>query len=101
VKAAVSGAKAPEEIVSKALDSLKAASALLDAKGGADGAPFRTWLAGVAKSVAEAAPEGGFLGFGGGERHRKSDGGSDRRRARRPGARARCLVPAFAGADSV
>jgi hypothetical protein len=65
VKAAVSAAKAPEEIVSKALDSLKAASALLDAKGGADGAPFRTWLAGVAKSVAEAAHEGGFLGFGG------------------------------------
>ena len=27
--------------------------------------PFKTWLAGIAKSVAEAAPEGGFLGFGG------------------------------------
>ena len=65
VKAAISGAKAPADIVSKALDSLKAASALLDAKGGQDAAPFKTWLAGVAKSVAEAAPEGGFLGFGG------------------------------------
>ena len=65
VKAAISGAKAPADIVSKALDSLKAASALLDAKGGPDAAPFKTWLAGVAKSVAEAAPEGGFLGFGG------------------------------------
>ena len=65
VKAAISGAKAPTEIVSKALDSLKAASVLLDAKGGPDAAPFKTWLAGVAKSVAEAAPEGGFLGFGG------------------------------------
>ena len=65
VKAAISGAKAPAEIVSKALDSLKAVSVLLDAKGGQDGAPFKTWLAGVAKSVAEAAPEGGFLGFGG------------------------------------
>ena len=65
VKAAISGAKAPADIVSKALDSLKAAAALLDAKGGADAAPFKTWLAGVAKSVAEAAPEGGFLGFGG------------------------------------
>jgi hypothetical protein len=65
VKAAISGANAPADIVAKALVSLKAASALLDAKGGADAAPFKTWLAGVAKSVAEAAPEGGFLGFGG------------------------------------
>ena len=65
VKAAISGAKAPADIVSKALDSLKAAAALLDAKGGPDAAPFKTWLAGVAKAVAEAAPEGAFLGFGG------------------------------------
>ena len=65
VKAAISGAQTPADIVGKALNSLKAASALLDAKGGADAAPFKTWLAGVAKSVAEAAPEGGFLGFGG------------------------------------
>ena len=65
MKTAISGAKTPAEIVSKALDALKATSALLDAKGGRDAAPFKTWLAGVAKSVAEAAPEGGFLGFGG------------------------------------
>ena len=65
VRTAISGAKAPAEIVSKALDSLKAVSVLLDAKGGQDGAPFKTWLAAVAKSVAEAAPEGGFLGIGG------------------------------------
>ena len=67
VKAAIAGAKTPADIVAKAIDSLKAASALLDAKGGADALPFKTWLAGVAKSVAEAAPEGGFLGFGGTE----------------------------------
>jgi hypothetical protein len=65
VKAAISGAKTPADIVAKALEALKAASAVLDAKGGPDAAPFKTWLAGVAKSVAEAAPEGGFLGFGG------------------------------------
>jgi hypothetical protein len=65
VQAAISGAKAPTDIVAQALDSLKAASAMLDAKGGPDAGPFKTWLAGVAKSVAEAAPEGGFLGFGG------------------------------------
>jgi hypothetical protein len=65
VKAAIAGAKTPAEIVSKALDALKSASAVLDAKGGPDAAPFKIWLAGVAKSVAEAGPEGGFLGFGG------------------------------------
>lgn len=67
VKAAISGSEAPADMVEKAIDSLKAASALLDAKGGADARPFKTWLASVAKSVAEAAPEGGFLGFGGTE----------------------------------
>ena len=41
VKAAISGAKAPADIVSKALDSLKAASVLLDAKGGPDAPPSR------------------------------------------------------------
>ena len=66
MKTAISGAKTPAEIVSRAVDALKATSALLDAKGGGpDATPFKTWLAGVAKSVAEAAPEGGFLGFGG------------------------------------
>src|ERR1700685_727468 len=65
VKTAITGAKTPAEIVAKALDALKAASAVLDAKGGPDAMPFKTWLAGVAKSVAEAAPEGGFLGLGG------------------------------------
>ena len=61
VKAAIAGAKTPAEIVSKALDALKSASAVLDAKGGPDAAPFKIWLAGVAKSVAEAGPEGGSL----------------------------------------
>jgi hypothetical protein len=65
VKATISGAAKPADVVAKALDSLKNASALLDAKGGADAAPFKTWLTHIAKSVSEAAPEGGFLGFGG------------------------------------
>jgi hypothetical protein len=65
VKAAITGAKTPADIVAKALDALKAAAAVLDAKGGLDAAPFKIWLAGIAKTVAEAAPEGGFLGFGG------------------------------------
>ena len=45
----IPGAEDPADIVSKALDSLKAAAALLDAKGGPDAAPLKTWLAGVAK----------------------------------------------------
>lgn len=65
VKAVVSSAGKPAEIVARAVDSLKSVAALLDAKGGADAVPFKTWLAHVAASVAEAAPEGGFLGFGG------------------------------------
>ena len=64
-RAAIAGASKPADLVAKAVDSLKAFTAVLDAKGGADAAPFKTWLAGVAKAVAEAAPEGGFLGFGG------------------------------------
>lgn len=65
MSATVSGAKAPTEIVSKALNSLHQVSDLLDAKAGDNSGPFKTWLAGVAKSVAEASSEGGFLGFGG------------------------------------
>ena len=65
VKATISGASKPADMVAKAVDSLKSAAAVLDAKGGADAVPFKTWLAHVAKVVAEAAPEGGFLGFGG------------------------------------
>lgn len=64
-KAAIAGANKPAEVVAKAIDALKALAAVIDAKGGADAVPFKTWLAGVAKAVAEAAPEGGFLGFGG------------------------------------
>jgi hypothetical protein len=56
---------APGEIKSKAIDALKRVAAILDAKAPADAAAYKTWLAGVAKSVAEAASEGGFLGFGG------------------------------------
>jgi hypothetical protein len=64
-RAAIAGATQPADVVAKAIDSLKAIAAALDAKGGADAVPFKTWLAGVGKAVAEAAPEGGFLGFGG------------------------------------
>lgn len=65
VKAVVSGSAKPADIVAKALDTLKQAGAVLDSKAPADAAPFKTWLVHVARAVSEAAPEGGFLGFGG------------------------------------
>jgi hypothetical protein len=55
----------PADIVSKALEALRNVSALLDKKAPSDSAAFKTWLAGVAKAVAAASAEGGFLGFGG------------------------------------
>jgi hypothetical protein len=64
VKALLAGAK-PAEIKTRAAAALSALSALLAAKAPADALAFKAWLAGVAKAVAEAAPEGGFLGFGG------------------------------------
>ena len=38
---------------------------LADANAGADAAPFKKWLAGLATMVAAAGKEGGFLGIGG------------------------------------
>jgi hypothetical protein len=64
LKALFGGSK-PGDIAAKTADSLRALAALLDAKAPADAAAFKTWLAHIANAVAEAAPEGGFLGFGG------------------------------------
>jgi hypothetical protein len=64
VKAAISGSSAAD-IKPKAIAALSQVAAILNAKAPSDAAPFKTWLAGVAKSVAEASSEGGFLGFGG------------------------------------
>jgi hypothetical protein len=55
----------PADIKAKAVDALKSLSSLLDSKAPKDALAYKTWLAGVAKSVAEAASEHRFLGFGG------------------------------------
>jgi hypothetical protein len=55
----------PNEIKVRALDTLRQVSALVAAKAPADAPAFKTWLARIAESVAEASKEGGFLGFGG------------------------------------
>ena len=59
------GGGQPGEIKTKTLDALRQVSALLAAKAPEDAAAFKAWLAHISQSVAEAAKEGGFLGFGG------------------------------------
>lgn len=54
------------DIKAGAIAALKSAVAIVEAKGSpGEAAAFRTWLMGVSQKVAEAAKEGGFLGFGG------------------------------------
>jgi hypothetical protein len=55
----------PSEIKYICVATLRQAGAIVDAKAPGDAAAFKGWLRHVSQSVAEAAPEGGFLGFGG------------------------------------
>jgi hypothetical protein len=64
LKALLAGAR-PADVALKAVDPLRALSALLDAKAPADAGAYKAWLCHLANAVAQAAPEGGFLGFGG------------------------------------
>lgn len=58
--------KAPDQVRSYAIDSLRQVTALVGKKAQPDEAQgFNQWLVSVAQKVAEAAKEGGFLGFGG------------------------------------
>ena len=59
------GGGQPGDIKTKALDGLRQAAALVAAKAPEDAAAFKAWLAQISQNVAEAASEGGFLGFGG------------------------------------
>jgi hypothetical protein len=61
----VGDAKSHAEAREHAVAKLREIGDLADAKAGADAAPFKKWLAGLATSVAEAGKEGGFLGIGG------------------------------------
>jgi hypothetical protein len=64
LQARLKGSK-PAEVKAKAIDGLRQVAALLDAKAPSDAAAFKGWLQGMSQHVAEAASEGGFLGFGG------------------------------------
>jgi hypothetical protein len=64
IKSKLAGSK-PGDIKLKSIDTLKQVSALVDAKAPADAAAFKAWLRQISENVAEAAAEGGVMGFGG------------------------------------
>ena len=55
----------PTELKDKCVEILRQAGAVVDAKAPGDAAAFKGWLRQISQHVAEAATEGGFLGFGG------------------------------------
>jgi hypothetical protein len=57
--------KSAAEIKQQVIAKLARVGDIIDAKAGAEAASFKAWLKHVAEKVAEAASEGGFLGFGG------------------------------------
>ncbi|MBC8075002.1 MAG: hypothetical protein H7Y32_02920 [Chloroflexales bacterium] len=57
--------KTLEEARTLALAHIRQTAMIVDAKAPADAAQFKSWLVDVGQKVAEAAKEGGFLGFGG------------------------------------
>jgi hypothetical protein len=63
-QAKLQGAK-PEDIKVRSLETLQQASRLLDAKAPQDALAVKTWMREIGQRVAEAAPEGGWMGFGG------------------------------------
>jgi hypothetical protein len=58
--------KTPDQVKSYAIESVRQVGTLIDKKAKPDEAQgFKQWLVAVTQKVAEAAKEGGFLGFGG------------------------------------
>lgn len=64
LKAKLSGAK-PPEMKAKSVETMREASAIVEAKAPGDAPAFNDWLYQISQSVAEAAKEGGFMGIGG------------------------------------
>lgn len=64
LKQRLQGASA-KEIVQRSLENLREVSAIVDAKAPGDAAAYKAWLQAISQKVAEAAKEGGTLGFGG------------------------------------
>jgi hypothetical protein len=64
LKARFAGAKAAD-VKPKAITALRDVSTLLATKAPEDAPAFTAWLEDLARRVAEASKEGGFMGFGG------------------------------------
>lgn len=64
LKATLSGAKVTD-VKAKSMAALHDVATLIDAKAPGDAPGFKTWLHHIAEGAAEAANEGGFMGFGG------------------------------------
>ena len=58
--------KTPDQVKSYGIESVRQVAALIEKKAKPEESQgFKQWLVAVAQKVAEAAKEGGFLGFGG------------------------------------
>ncbi|MEI9902167.1 MAG: hypothetical protein WDN31_21090 [Hyphomicrobium sp.] len=57
--------KSPAELKQQVISKLAEAGHILDVKAPGESAAFKIWLKGVADQVADAASEGGVMGFGG------------------------------------
>jgi hypothetical protein len=55
----------PADLIRRAVDELRSVASLLDTKAPEAAGAFKRWLQEIAQKAAEAATEGGFLGFGG------------------------------------
>jgi hypothetical protein len=55
----------PEQLRARALETCRTVAALVDRKAPGEAEEVKRWLLGIAQRTAEAAKEGGFLGFGG------------------------------------
>ena len=64
VQARFKGVQA-SELKRKAVEELRSVAAIVDSKAPEDAPAFKSWLQDIAQKAAEAANEGGFLGFGG------------------------------------
>ena len=53
------------DVSQRSVEALREASSILDSKAPQDSAAFKQWLRMISGRVADAASEGGVLGFGG------------------------------------
>lgn len=54
-----------DQALASAIDAMKAAVAVVEAKAPSEAAGYKSWLYGISERIANAAKEGGLLGFGG------------------------------------